>query len=145
MQINLPSAIDDCIHRLLSAGYSAYAVGGCVRDSLLGNTPCDWDVCTCAKPDEVTQVFKGMKIIETGIAHGTVTLLTGGMAAEITTMRRDGEYLDHRRPSGVEFTASLHEDLSRRDFTVNAIAYNGIDGLCDPFGGKQDLARGLLR
>lgn len=131
--------------KLTGQGYSAHLVGGCVRDSLLGRSPSDWDVATSALPHQVQEVFAGSKVLLTGERHGTVTLVEGGMPIEITTLRRDGEYLDHRRPVEVSFTRSLEEDLARRDFTVNAMAYHPLEGLCDPFGGQDDLERRRLR
>jgi tRNA nucleotidyltransferase (CCA-adding enzyme) len=130
---------------LAQNGYDGYAVGGCVRDSLLGKAPHDWDICTPATPEEMLRVFEGLRVIETGIKHGTLTVLLDGEAFEVTTYRVDGEYLDNRRPSSVRFVGSLIEDLSRRDFTVNAMAYNEQAGLVDPFSGADDLKAGLIR
>ena len=143
--IELPGEVRRILQRLEEQGHEAYAVGGCVRDSLLGLIPRDWDVCTSALPKEVKACFAGEKLIETGIAHGTVTLMLCGEAYEITTYRREEGYEDHRRPERVNFVSSLEEDLARRDFTVNAMAYHPVRGLKDPFGGQGDLERGLLR
>ena len=145
MTISIPPAVLRCLAALEAAGYSANIVGGCVRDSLMGRVPHDWDVCTCALPDEVARVFEAGRIIPTGIKHGTLTLLDGDMSIEITTLRRDGDYLDHRRPVGVSFTGDLREDLARRDFTVNAMAFHPERGLCDPFGGEGDIGARVLR
>ena len=141
----IPGNVSEILRRLRSAGYEAYVVGGCVRDSLLGRKPGDWDVCTSALPRETEAVFSDLRCIETGIQHGTVTVLLGGDAVEITTYRTDGVYLDGRHPESVAFTRSLEEDLARRDFTCNAMAWDGSGEIIDPFGGRDDLARGLLR
>lgn len=141
----LPGAVQDAIGRLTAAGYEAVAVGGCVRDALMGRTPSDYDVATGATPAEVLKVFADARVVPTGLQHGTVTLVTGGMAVEITTYRVDGAYLDHRRPAGVRFTRSLEEDLKRRDFTVNAMAYSPALGLIDPMGGRRDIEARLIR
>ena len=134
----LPKDVENLINRLQSAGYEAYAVGGCVRDTLLGKTPCDWDICTSALPWETLQIFKDMRVIETGLKHGTVTVIVRHIPYEITTFRIDGEYLDSRRPENVSFVRDIKEDLSRRDFTVNAMAYNPQKGIVDLFCGQQD-------
>ena len=141
----IPPRTNFILNRLRDAGFSAYAVGGCVRDSLLGLTPGDWDVCTSALPEETERVFSDLRVIETGLKHGTVTVLYEGEPFEITTFRRDGDYLDHRRPEGVTFVTSLEEDLRRRDFTVNAMAAGPDGAIIDPFGGRQDLEMGVLR
>ncbi len=147
--ISLPSQVRRCLDALTGAGYSAHVVGGCVRDALLGRVcegwPGDWDICTSALPQEVEAVFTGLRLLPTGARHGTLTLLDNGLPVEITTLRRDGDYADHRRPDRVDFTADLCEDLARRDFTVNAMAYHPADGLIDPFGGREDIAAGVLR
>lgn len=133
------------IERLESKGFRAFAVGGCVRDSLLGREPKDWDICTSALPEETKQCFPDCRVVETGLKHGTVTVLLDQEAYEITTFRSDGIYTDHRRPKRVAFVDSLEEDLSRRDFTINAMAAN-LDGeVMDPFGGKDDLQFGVIR
>ena len=155
MKINLPEKVNILIQHLESCGHEAFAVGGCVRDSILGRTPNDWDLCTSATPEEMKACFAGggpqdsshhtCKVIETGLQHGTLTVLLDGDAFEITTYRIDGEYSDGRHPDQVEFTRSLKEDLARRDFTINAMAYNNAAGLVDPFGGQADLNAGILR
>ena len=148
--MKLPEYVKRCIDRLNGAGYSAYAVGGAVRDSLLGVEPSDWDVTTSARPDEILQVFEGERTIPTGIKHGTVTVLAcadNGLRfpVEITTYRIDGEYKDSRHPESVSFSNDILDDLARRDFTVNAMAFNERDGLIDGFGGVEDLNRGVIR
>ena len=130
---------------LRAAGYEAYVVGGCVRDSLLGRRPGDWDVTTSALPEETKAVFSGAPVIGTGVRHGTVAVLVGGEPVEITTYRVDGPYSDGRRPDSVAFTRSLREDLARRDFTVNAMAWSPETGLVDPFGGADDLRGKSIR
>lgn len=130
---------------LRKAGYEAYVVGGCVRDSLLEKEPHDWDICTSATPDEVKQVFEGSVTYDTGVKHGTITVLSAdGKPYEVTTFRVDGTYSDNRHPDSVEFVTSIQKDLSRRDFTINAMAYND-DGLVDFFGGRKDLDAKLIR
>ena len=141
----LPAHVLAAIRKLNTAGYEGYAVGGCVRDSLLGKTPHDWDLATSALPEQVKEVFAGCRVLETGIQHGTVTLLTDGGPLEITTYRVDGVYSDGRRPDSVAFTGSLREDLARRDFTVNAMACHPDEGIVDCFSGKKDLENGLIR
>ncbi len=141
--INLPEKVRGILTVLHTHGYEAYAVGGCVRDSLLGRTPEDWDVTTSALPKETKALFA--RTFDTGIEHGTVTVLSGGEGFEVTTYRIDGKYKDSRHPSEVIFTRSLREDLLRRDFTVNAMAYNEENGLVDLFGGIEDLRRGVIR
>lgn len=145
MEIQIPPQVDDVLKKLAENGQEAYVVGGCVRDSLLGKTPNDWDVATSAHPEETERIFSGTPTIETGLKHGTVTILSGGMPVEVTTYRIDGNYSDGRHPDGVSFTGSLKEDLARRDFTVNAIAYNRKDGIVDCFGGREDLERRRIR
>lgn len=139
----LPSDTEYIIETLQKNGYEAYAVGGCVRDMLNGDTPHDFDITTSAEPEAVISLFK--KTVPTGIKHGTVTVIINGVPNEVTTYRTDGEYRDHRRPDSVIFVKSLREDLARRDFTVNAMAYNKNDGLKDFFGGKQDIQNRILR
>lgn len=141
--IAMPEDVVDIIEQLNQAGYEAYAVGGCVRDSILGRQPEDWDITTSAQPLQVKQIF--VKTIDTGIQHGTVTVMRHHVGYEITTYRIDGEYLDGRHPSGVEFTADLLEDLKRRDFTINAMAYHHKTGLIDAFDGVKDLQDRLIR
>ena len=137
--INIPEDANELIHTLQNNGHSAYIVGGCVRDSILGRTPHDWDICTSATPSEMLEIFKDKKIIETGLQHGTVTVVVDGEPYEITTYRIDGIYSDNRRPDTVTFTDKLVEDLRRRDFTINAMAYNDEEGLIDPFNGMEDI------
>lgn len=139
----IPGQVREIMETLERAGYEAWCVGGAVRDRLLGREPGDWDVTTNALPETVLALF-GKRAIPTGLQHGTVTV-DGGRGVEVTTYRRDGEYLDNRHPEHVEFTGSLREDLARRDFTVNAIAMDLRGELCDPFGGQEDLRRGLIR
>ena len=136
------AALLDELHR---AGFGAYAVGGCVRDSLLGLAPHDWDLCTAARPGQVMELFGEDRCIPTGLQHGTVTVKRDGKLYEITTFRTEGRYSDGRHPDSVAFVPDLREDLARRDFTINAMAYSAEEGLCDPFGGRGDLARGVVR
>ena len=143
--IRIPAAAALLLERLNRAGYGAYVVGGCVRDALLGQEPHDWDVCTSALPEQVETVFSDLRIIETGLKHGTVTVLAEDVPYEITTFRTESGYSDHRRPDRVEFVPRLDRDLSRRDFTINAMAYHPAEGLVDLFGGREDLNRGLIR
>ena len=143
MKIQLPKEVADIIHRLEDAGYEAYAVGGCVRDCVLGRVPDDWDITTSAHPLQIKALFQ--RTIDTGIAHGTVTVMMGKQGFEVTTYRIDGEYEDSRHPKEVTFTASLKEDLRRRDFTINAMAYNERSGLVDEFGGLSDLEQKIIR
>ena len=126
-------------------GYEAYIVGGCVRDLLLGKTPKDYDITTSASPKETTELFKGFKTIPTGIKYGTVTVIINDIPIEVTTFRKEGKYIDNRKPKSVEFLSSIEEDLSRRDFTVNAMAYNEKVGLIDLFEGRRDLEKGIIR
>ena len=143
--INLPDAVSDLIARLEAAGFSAYAVGGCVRDSLLSLTPHDWDLCTSALPEEMLEVFCGEHVVETGLKHGTLTVVMDHIPYEITTFRTDGNYTDHRHPDSVTFVKDIAGDLARRDFTVNAMAFSPRSGLTDLFGGQEDLARRVIR
>lgn len=131
--------------RLHAADHAAYAVGGCVRDSLLGQSPHDWDLCTSATPEQVLELFGKAHCIPTGLQHGTVTVKHGGELYEITTFRTEGAYSDGRHPDHVAFVPDVKEDLARRDFTINAMAYNAEEGLIDPFGGQNDLAAGIVR
>ena len=143
--MNIPQGPNEILDRLTAAGFQAYAVGGCVRDSLLGTVPGDWDICTSALPEETEACFSDLRVVETGLKHGTVTVIFQGVPYEITTFRSDGNYLDHRRPQQVNFVRTLKEDLLRRDFTINAMAV-GLDGeIQDPFGGRQDLTDGIIR
>lgn len=139
--IPLPPPVAAALQRLHANGFHAHIVGGCVRDALLGKAPHDWDLTTSAHPRDIERCFQGVHVIETGLQHGTVTVVVEGMPLEITTYRIDGTYSDHRRPDHVTFTGNLRDDLARRDFTVNAMAYDPNAGVIDPFGGQQDLAR----
>ena len=141
----LPEYVADCIRMLEEAGFAAYAVGGCVRDALLGLTPQDYDLCTHARPDEIRRVFAGFRLILAGEKHGTVTVLVEGNPVEITTFRTEGDYTDSRHPQWVEFVPEIEKDLARRDFTVNAMAYSPTRGFADPFGGREDLKNKILR
>ena len=141
----LPPYARLCLDRLENAGFAAYAVGGCVRDSLLGLTPHDFDLCTCATPEEVRQVFSEFRLVLAGEKHGTVTVIIDSQPVEITTFRLEGGYRDNRHPDWVKFVPSVEEDLSRRDFTVNAMAYSPTRGFADPFGGRNDLKNKNLR
>lgn len=143
MEIQLPEAVEEIITRLNDHGYEASAVGGCVRDSLLGRKPEDWDITTSARPEQVKAIFR--RTIDTGIAHGTVTIMVDKVGYEVTTYRIDGEYEDGRHPKEVQFTSNLIEDLKRRDFTINAMAYSSQNGIVDVFGGVEDLKSGLIR
>lgn len=145
MRIDIPENIREIMRGLTAGGYEAYLVGGCVRDSIMGAPPSDYDVTTSALPEQVKAALPTMKIIETGIKHGTVTVINHGTHVEVTTYRIDGEYSDSRRPDSVRFTAKLAEDLKRRDFTMNALAYNDENGLVDLFGGADDIADGIIR
>ena len=139
MTINLPSEVSLILDLFKKAGYEAFCVGGAVRDSLMGVTPGDWDITTIAAPEETARIFKDFRIIETGIKHGTVTVIIDKKPFEITTYRIDGEYGDNRHPENVIFTRSLKDDLARRDFTVNAIAYNPDVGIVDFYGGQDHI------
>lgn len=143
MEIQIPKQVNFIIDRLQKHGYEAYAVGGCVRDVLLGREPHDWDITTSAKPEQVKAIFK--RTIDTGIQHGTVTVLEDHIGFEVTTYRIDGEYEDGRHPKQVQFTPDLKEDLRRRDFTINAMAYSPETGIVDIFGGQEDLRNGIVR
>lgn len=139
----IPPEISYILSTLTQAGHPAYLVGGCVRDAIMGRVPGDWDLCTAALPHETMALFD--HTVPTGLKHGTVTVLYGGLMAEVTTFRRESTYSDHRRPDAVDFTDSLHEDLARRDFTMNAIAMDAHGNLQDPFDGKADLSAKLIR
>lgn len=143
--IQIPAHALTVVERLERYGYEAYVVGGCVRDSLMGRTPADWDVCTNALPEEVLRVFSRFHVIKTGLQHGTVTVMVSRQPVEVTTFRIDGQYSDNRHPDAVSFVSHVEEDLSRRDFTINAMAYSPTRGLVDAFGGQEDLAAGLIR
>ena len=141
--MRLPETVRDILNKLETAGFQAYAVGGCVRDSILGKEPDDWDLTTDARPEEVKALFP--RTVDTGLQHGTVTVLLGGEGYEVTTYRIDGSYSDGRHPDSICFTPSLAEDLKRRDFTINAMAVSERGELVDLFGGQEDLARGCIR
>ena len=145
MTIRMDEGAAELLDTLHRAGYAAYVVGGCVRDSLLGLTPHDWDLCTSALPQQGMELFGEEKCIPTGLQHGTVTVKQGGGLYEITTFRTEGTYTDGRHPDEVHFVPDVREDLARRDFTINAMAYNEKEGLIDPFGGQADLQSGILR
>lgn len=145
MTIRMDEGAAELLDTLHRAGYAAYVVGGCVRDSLLGLTPHDWDLCTSALPQQGMELFGEEKCIPTGLQHGTVTVKQGGGLYEITTFRTEGAYTDGRHPDEVHFVPDVREDLARRDFTINAMAYNAKEGLIDPFGGQDDLQSGILR
>ena len=141
----LPSYVNQCMQALESAGFAAYAVGGCVRDACLGLTPHDYDLCTSALPEQTEAVFADRNLVLAGKKHGTVGVVTEGGVVEITTFRTEGEYRDSRHPEWVEFVSDIEKDLARRDFTVNAMAYSPTRGFADPFGGQEDLKNGILR
>ena len=143
--MQLPQSVQYCIHALEAAGFQAYAVGGCVRDSLLGLIPSDYDLCTNAKPEETSRVFASHQLLHHGQKHGTVGVVLDDQVFEITTFRTEGGYGDSRHPDWVEFVPDLESDLARRDFTINAMAYNPKTGYMDPFGGQNDLQNGILR
>ena len=144
-KITLSNGAAFAMNRLREHGFEAYAVGGCVRDSLLGREPNDWDMTTNARPEETASCFSDCRIIDTGMKHGTVTVLYDGEVLEITTYRLDGDYLDNRHPADITFSSHLRDDLSRRDFTVNAMAYHPDEGVVDCFGGQADLAARVIR
>lgn len=143
--IPLPDYVGNILKMLENAGFEGYAVGGCVRDFLMGNEPKDYDITTNAKAEQTEQIFHDYHVIETGIKHGTVTVMSDGNPIEITTYRIDGTYSDSRRPDSVSFTADINEDLARRDFTMNAIAYSPSRGFADEYGGVDDIAAGIIR
>ena len=145
MTIRMDEGAAELLDTLHRAGYAAYVVGGCVRDSLLGLTPHDWDLCTSALPQQVMELFGAQRCIPTGLQHGTVTVKQSGALYEITTFRTEGTYTDGRHPDEVHFVPDVREDLARRDFTINAMAYNEKEGLVDPFGGQANLQSGILR
>ena len=145
MQFSLPAEVLKALDMITARGYEAYVVGGCVRDLLMGIPPHDYDICTSALPEETKACFPSERVIETGIQHGTVTVLIQGEPLEITTFRTEGDYLDGRHPSSVAFTRNIENDLMRRDFTVNAMAYHPEKGLVDLYGGQEDIARRCLR
>ncbi len=143
--MNIPDFVLSIISKIEDAGFEVYAVGGCVRDSLMGKVPMDWDLATSALPEEIQRIFEAEKVIPTGIKHGTVTVISQHNPVEITTFRIDGKYTDSRHPSNVTFSTDICQDLARRDFTINAMAYNPKIGLIDPFGGQSDLKHGMIR
>ena len=143
LKIRIPEQVNTILDKLHQSGHEAYVVGGCVRDALLGREPNDWDITTSALPSEVKEIFP--RTIDTGLKHGTVTVLIGRESFEVTTYRVDGVYEDGRHPKQVTFTPSLSEDLRRRDFTINAMAYDPGSGLVDLFGGQEDLTDGVIR
>ena len=145
MTIRMDEGAAELLYTLHRAGYAAYVVGGCVRDSLLGLTPHDWDLCTSALPQQVMELFGVQRCIPTGLQHGTVTVKQSGALYEITTFRTEGTYTDGRHPDEVHFVPDVREDLARRDLTINAMAYNEKEGLVDPFGGQADLQSGIVR
>ena len=143
--MKLPCSVSDLISRLEQAGFSAYAVGGCVRDTLMGRQPHDWDLCTSATPEEMQEVFRGEHLVETGLKHGTLTVVLNHIPYEVTTFRTEGAYSDHRHPDSVSFVKDIEGDLSRRDFTINAMAYSPRTGIVDLFGGEMDLSHRIIR
>lgn len=145
MKINIPTDVKEIIDDIYENGYEAYIVGGCVRDSIVGIKPNDYDITTNAKPTDTISIFKNYKIIETGIKHGTITLIKNKNEYEITTYRIDGTYADNRRPEYVEFTRDIIQDLKRRDFTINSIAYNHKVGIVDAFDGIEDINKKIIR
>lgn len=144
-RITIPNAAELIINRLEEHGFEAYVVGGCVRDSIMGITPHDWDICTSALPEQIIEAFSDMKVIPTGLKHGTVTVVIDGSEFEVTTYRIDGEYTDNRHPEAVEFVKDLKLDLMRRDFTINALAYNHKSGIIDYFNGVKDIHNKVIR
>ena len=142
-KIDMPNDVDFIINTIKSHGHQAYAVGGCVRDSIMGLTPNDWDITTSALPSDIKEYFN--KTIDTGIEHGTVTVMLHNVGYEVTTYRIDGEYKDGRHPSSVEFSDRLTDDLCRRDFTINAMAYNNVTGLVDEYGGIDDINNRIIK
>lgn len=145
LKIQLSDGVKVIISKLNSYGFEAFAVGGCVRDCVIGLVPHDWDICTNAKPEQIKHCFKDFDTFDSGIKHGTISVIYKRSIYEITTYRIDGEYLDSRHPESVEFTNDITKDLARRDFTVNAMAYNEEKGLVDPFGGIQDVSRKIIK
>ena len=143
--MKLPEPVSQCLHRLEAAGFATYAVGGCVRDALLGIEPHDYDLCTAASPEQIQAVFRDEKLVLAGLKHGTVGIITPTGVVETTTFRTEGGYQDSRHPDWVKFVSTVEEDLARRDFTVNAMAWSPTRGLADPFGGQKDLAQKILR
>ena len=145
MNISIPDYVSELMDILYEAGYTSYAVGGCVRDAALGKEPYDWDVTTSAKPEQMQEIFSSFKTVDNGLKHGTLCVINNRKPVEITTMRVDMGYSDNRHPDSVKFTSNIETDLSRRDFTVNAMAYNTLDGFKDPFGGMDDIRNRLIK
>lgn len=145
IRLDLVEDVKTIIGKLRENGYKAHLVGGCVRDSILGREPNDWDICTNATPDEMLKVFKEFKVVPLGIEHGTVVIVLNNKDYEVTTYRVDGEYTNNRKPDSVKFTDNIIDDISRRDFTINAMAYSEEDGLIDIYGGRDDLCEGLIK
>lgn len=145
MNINLSKEVEYILQMIEEKGYEAFIVGGCVRDNLLGRTPHDYDICTSATPDVISKIFEKYHVIETGLQHGTLTVMMNHIPFEITTFRIDGDYSDNRRPDTVIFTTNIKEDLSRRDLTVNSVCYSPKTGLVDPFSGYQDMQDKIIR
>lgn len=143
--INIPSDVKQVMNILSESGHKAYIVGGCVRDSIMNREPNDWDVTTDASPERIKELFADFRTVDTGIEHGTVLIVSGKTPVETTTFRIDGDYSDNRHPDSVKFTSEITDDLARRDFTINAMAYNETDGLVDPFGGKDDIEKKIIR
>ena len=143
--MTFPNDVNQCVQMLEAHGYCAYAVGGCVRDACLGLEPQDYDLCTCALPEQTEQVFSGFSLVLAGKKHGTGGVISESQVIEITTFRTDGAYLDNRHPEQVQFVSRVEDDLARRDFTVNAMAYSPTRGFADPFGGREDLKNRILR
>lgn len=143
--IKIPDDVRKVIDILNNNGYKAYVVGGCVRDSVMGRTPNDWDVTTDAAPEKIKELFSSFRTVDTGIKHGTVLIVSGRTPVEATTFRIDGEYTDNRHPDAVTFTKNVCDDLARRDFTINAMAYNDKEGIIDPFGGIADIEKKIIR
>ncbi len=141
----LPEPVLTCLNALENAGFAAYAVGGCVRDACLGQQAQDFDLCTAALPEQIQQIFAGHRLVLAGVKHGTVGVVTPMGVIEITTFRSEGDYLDNRHPQWVRFVSDIDQDLARRDFTINAMAYAPGRGFADPFGGREDLSRRQLR
>ena len=141
----LPDYVTACLNKLEAAGFAAYAVGGCVRDMYLGRQPHDYDLCTSALPEQTEAVFRDSRLVLAGKKHGTIAVVTGNDVVEITTFRTEGEYKDNRHPDWVAYVGNIEQDLARRDFTVNAMAWSPLRGFADPFGGREDLEKGILR
>lgn len=145
MDFHIPRQINQIMDSMNRAGHQVFIVGGCVRDILMGRAPEDWDLCTSARPEEIKECFSGAETIDIGMAHGTIAVIIDGKPIEITTYRIDGEYRDSRHPEKVTFTTDIEEDLARRDFTINSMAYNKERGLVDPFGGRMDIRKQVIR